>query len=60
MTNAHPPKEVSALDQRQNFSTATTDRRVDVQQAVRDIREAAATIARLSERIAACNGEVRQ
>jgi len=50
MTNAHPPKEVSALDQRPNFTTAATDRRVDVQQAVRDIREAAATIARISER----------
>jgi len=59
MTNARPTEvKASALDQRRD-STAPAHK-TDLQQAVADIRKAAADIARLSERIAACNGEVRQ
>ncbi len=57
MTNARTPKGVSALDQRCHSTAPTT--KTDLQRAVADIRKAAADIARLSERIAACNGEVR-
>jgi hypothetical protein len=60
MKNAPDRKAAESAVEQRHFTAAAAPRRVDLQQAVRDIREAAADIARASERIASSTREARQ